>query len=379
MRIIAFYLPQFHDIPENDEWWGKGFTEWTNVKKAKALYNNHNQPRIPLNRNYYNLLDDDIKIWQAKIAKEYGIYGFCYYHYWFSGKMLLEKPMEQMLKNNKVDIPFCICWANDSWTKAWVGEKKTLIKQEYGDKNEWKDHFYYLLQFFNDPRYIKNNNKLLFVIYKPENIPCLSEMLNYWQELSLDNGFAGIEFAYQTNGYNNLPQKDRNESIFTYDIEFEPGLTKEKLYANKKYILRQMKHVITEFTQKYLGSNYFKYLGSGIKGGNGISSYDDIWEEMIAHKPRSEKTIAGAFVDWDNTPRLGKNGTVVQGASPEKFKYYFSEQIRRVKNGTYNNDYIFIFAWNEWAESGYLEPDEKYGYGYLQAVRDSLRENGEFV
>ena len=159
MKIIAFYLPQFHNIPENDEWWGDGFTEWVNVKKAKPLFDGHVQPKEPLNDNYYNLLDDNIKIWQAKIAKEYGVYGFCYYHYWFNGKLLLEKPMEQMLNNKKIDIPFCISWANEPWTKAWVNEKKVLIPQSYGGVNEWKEHFDYLLPFFKDERYIKVHNK----------------------------------------------------------------------------------------------------------------------------------------------------------------------------------------------------------------------------
>ena len=141
MKIIAFYLPQFHNIPENDEWWGNGFTEWTNVKKEKPLYEGHMQPRVPLGGNYYNLLDDNVKIWQADLAKKYGVYGFCYYHYWFNGKMLLEKPMEQMLANKEVDMPFCVCWANEPWTKAWVGdEKKLLIAQEYGKEEEWKQH-----------------------------------------------------------------------------------------------------------------------------------------------------------------------------------------------------------------------------------------------
>ncbi len=137
MKIITFYLPQFHEIPENNEWWGKGFTEWVNVKKAQPLYEGHEQPRVPLNENYYNLLDPNVQVWQAKIAKEYGVYGFCYYHYWFNGKLLLEKPMENMLKNRDIDIPFCVCWANEPWTRAWVGETKVLIPQLYGEKREW--------------------------------------------------------------------------------------------------------------------------------------------------------------------------------------------------------------------------------------------------
>lgn len=377
MKVIAFYLPQFHDIPENDQWWGKGFTEWTNLKKAQPLYPGHNQPRIPLNNNYYNLLDNGVKRWQAKIAKEHGIFGFCYYHYWFSGKLLLEKPMEQMLADPSVDIPFCICWANDTWTKSWVGEKKILIEQKYGERKEWEKHFDYLLPFFKDNRYIKENNRPLLVIYKPENIDCLDDMLNCWMDLSIKNGFDGIDFAYQTDGYNKIPKGKRNDNLFKYDIEFEPGLTRELCLSRKHKILKKSKELLTNFTQKFLKSNVFKFLGSGIKSGHGIMSYDDIWEKMLMRTPRSEKSVAGAFVDWDNTPRLGMKGTVIQGASPEKFKKYFSEQVKRVKKNIYKNDYIFIFAWNEWAESGYLEPDEKFGYGYLNAIKEVLSDERE--
>lgn len=221
MKIIAFYLPQFHDIPENDEWWGKGFTEWVNVKKAQPLYKGHEQPRIPMNENYYNLLDDNVKIWQANIAKEYGIYGFCYYHYWFGGKLLLEKPMEQMLKNPKVDIPFCISWANEPWTKAWVNESKVLIPQFYGGKKEWKEHFDYLLPFFKDNRYIKEDNKPLFIIYRAEVIDCLNDMLDYWTELAQQNGFSGMKYAYQNLTFDLMPNRD--DSRFDYNIEFQPS------------------------------------------------------------------------------------------------------------------------------------------------------------
>ena len=221
MKIIAFYLPQFHNIPENDEWWGDGFTEWTNVKKAKPLYEGHMQPRVPLGGNYYNLLDDNVKIWQADLAKKYGVYGFCYYHYWFNGKMLLEKPMEQMLANKEVDIPFCICWANEPWTKAWVGdERKLLIAQEYGQEEEWKQHFMYLLPFFKDERYITKNGKPLFVFYRPDIVPCMKEMIETWDKLAKENGLSGITFAFQSGDYDWNNSKEAK--LFDYDIEFQP-------------------------------------------------------------------------------------------------------------------------------------------------------------
>lgn len=269
MKIIAFYLPQFHDIPENDEWWGKGFTEWVNVKKAQPLYKGHEQPRIPMNENYYNLLDDNVKIWQANIAKEYGIYGFCYYHYWFGGKLLLEKPMEQMLKNPKVDIPFCISWANEPWTKAWVNESKVLIPQFYGGKKEWKEHFDYLLPFFKDNRYIKEDNKPLFIIYRAEVIDCLNDMLDYWTELAQQNGFSGMKYAYQNLTFDLMPNKD--DSRFDYNIEFQPSYAwndlnnKSAVQKSKLWnFLRSVKRRIYAETEKRLGfdlQRYFNHKG----------------------------------------------------------------------------------------------------------------------
>ncbi|MCD7820315.1 MAG: glycoside hydrolase family 99-like domain-containing protein, partial [Lachnospiraceae bacterium] len=172
VKIIPFYLPQFHTIPENDKWWGKGFTEWTNVRKAVPLFEGHQQPKLPLGDHFYNLLDDETKIWQAELAKQYGIFGFCYYHYWFkNGKRLLEKPAEQMLKNKDIDLPFCFCWANENWSRNWDGGNHEIIMaQEYGGKREWEMHFQYLLPFFRDKRYITMNGKPLFIIYKPEQI-----------------------------------------------------------------------------------------------------------------------------------------------------------------------------------------------------------------
>ena len=339
MKVIAFYLPQFHNIPENNEWWGDGFTEWTNVKKAKPLYLGHEQPRIPKDSNYYNLLDDNVKIWQANLAKEYGIYGFCYYHYWFDGHMLLEKPMEQMLKNKEIDIPFCICWANEPWTRAWVGETKTLIPQRYGNKKEWKEHFDYLLKFFKDNRYIKDKEgKPLFVIYRPEIIEPLNNMLDYWNELAKENGLPGISFAYQQLNFD--LNKNKDESRFKYNIEFQPAYAFYDITSNKFKLLRKLKRFIADKFEKCTGKD-IRQVGRGTKitGFNRIS-YDDAWKAILNRKPKNDKCIPGAFVDWDNTPRHGERGRIYFGANPEKFEKYFKKLIgERIYLSPRNNRY----------------------------------------
>ena len=376
MKIIAFYLPQFHNIPENDEWWGDGFTEWTNVKKAKPVFEGHDQPRVPLGEKYYNLLDDDVKIWQADLAKKYGVYGFCYYHYWFDGKLLLEKPMEQMLANKNIDIPFCVCWANEPWTRAWVGETKTILPQRYGEKKEWKEHFDYLLPFFKDDRYIKEDGKPLVVIYRPEIINVVNEMLDYWSELAIEAGFPGLKFAYQAYGMDAQPKEERNDSRFDYDIEFQPSYVFTQLNKNTFPLLRKIKHKVSCFLEEKTGLT-LRFLGSGKISALNRVDYDKAWNAILNTQPESEKNVPGAFVDWDNTPRHGERGRVYLNTSPEKFKMYLSKQIQRARN-VYNKDMIFMFAWNEWAEGGYLEPDESHGHAYLEAIRDALNENNEF-
>ena len=380
MKIIAFYLPQFHNIPENDEWWGNGFTEWTNVKKAKPLYEGHMQPRVPLGGNYYNLLDDNVKIWQADLAKKYGVYGFCYYHYWFNGKMLLEKPMEQMLAHNEVDIPFCICWANEPWTKAWVGdERKLLIAQEYGKEEEWKQHFMYLLPFFKDERYITKDGKPLFVFYRPDIVPCMKEMIETWDKLAKENGLSGITFAFQSGDYDWNNSKEAN--LFDYDIEFQPPYASHWLYSNDgKFVsaLKKCRRLLAGWAGKKFGIDLYRYGTAQYKKmtGQTVANYDSMWQKIIEAKPVRSNSIPGAFVKWDNTPRHGERGQINVG-TPEKFEYYLSKQIKHARED-YHEDMIFMYAWNEWAEGGYLEPDEDDKYGYLEAIKRALEENNEF-
>ena len=371
MKIIAFYLPQFHEIPENNEWWGQGFTEWVNVKKAEPLFEGHIQPRIPLDKNYYDLSNNSVMDWQIEIAKKYGVYGFCFYHYWFDGHLLLEKPLEAFLKNKKQQLPFCICWANEHWTNAWVSkENKVLIEQKYGDKQQWKEHFDYLLQFFKDERYIVEDGKPLLVIYRPEIIECLNPMLDYWNELAEENGFKGIKFAYQHVAFDLESNKD--DSRFTYDIEYQPTYAQTFMRQKRFKTLRKIKRSIAKFFEKYLKTD-IRYVNT-----EGLIKfdYDEVWNYILNMKPVSPKSIPGAYVNWDNTPRRGNKGIVHLGVTPEKFKKYLTMQIKRARD-VYKTDKIFLFAWNEWAEGGFLEPDEEWKYGMLEAIKEALDDCNE--
>lgn len=376
MKIIAWYLPQFHSIPENDKWWGKGFTEWVNVKKAVPLCEGHNQPRIPLNDNYYNLLDDKVKMWQINLAKQYGIFGFCMHHYWFDGKLLLEKPLEQYLANKDLNLPFCICWANEHWTNQWASSsEKILIEQRYGGRKEWKQHFDYLLPFFNDTRYIKENGKPLFVIYRPELIECINDMLDYWQELAKESGLPGITFAYQ--GFKWDYVKDKDDSRFTYNIEYQPTLCWNE--ARQKTLAVKIQDSLPAWFMKLFVKplNYIKgIIASHETVNERVQDYDELWEKVLLHQPVSDKCIPGVFVDWDNTPRKGERGIYLKGATPVKFQKYFERMLEKAKH-VYKKDYLFVFSWNEWAEGGYLEPDVKNGYGYLEAIKYALEKYGE--
>jgi len=351
MKILAFYLPQFHEIPENNEWWGKGFTDWTNVKKAKPLFVGHQQPREPLNNNYYDLSDVEVMKWQSKIAQEHGVHGFCYYHYWFNGKKLLERPLENMLKDKEVTIPFCFSWANEPWARTWDGrDKDVLMAQEYGGEKEWQEHFDYLLKFFKDDRYIKIDNKPMLLIYRTENISDVNIMYDYWEKLALKNGFNGIYLVETLNSFQNTAFVEKSSAM----VEFEPMYTTSNFIPIKKKIIDKIYNFL-----------FFK--------GVMTRSYDYVWSLIVNRKYNTfgnRKTFVGSFVDWDNTPRKGKNGLIFRNVLIDKFKYYFSKQIKKSKK--HNSDYIFINAWNEWAEGTYLEPDKKNGIQYLEVIKDII-------
>lgn len=384
MKIIALYLPQYHSIPENDMMWGKDYTDWVCLKKGEKLIDEQYQPRIPLNKNYYDLLKPETKAWQINLAKKYGVYGFCAYHYWFNGKLVLEKPMEQYLEDKSLDLPFFFCWANHNWDNAWDVSKhskpKTLLVQDYKDMSDIKNHFDYMLPFFKDERYMKENGKPVFCIYNPLRVELkyLKLMKKQWDELARENGFEGICFTYQWGAALFTMGRSRRD-IFDYGFEYLPSLVD---FADKKPIelaYRELVRKVGTKLQKYFGEWMFKYRFQSHISDEGVKtvlSYDDVWERALSiNYKKYNNIIPGAFTDWDNTPRHHHNGKVIMGSTPEKFKKYLQRQIIRSKN--MGKDAILIFAWNEWAEGGYLEPDEKNGYGYLEAINSALKETNE--
>lgn len=358
MKLLSFYLPQFHEIPENNTWWGKGFTEWNNVKNCKPLFLSHYQPRVPLNKDYYDLMDESVMEKQMKLADKYGIYGFCFYHYWFKGKKLLERPIEHLLNNSKANLPFCFAWANEPWCRSWHGirgEKEVLMRQDYGNREDWKKHFEYLLPFFKDKRYIIVDNKPMFLIYHIAQIACSTEMFKCWNELAVCHGFDGIHIVSMLNASDGVS----TNSYVSATVDFEPGKTR-RANAGTTGVFSALKQ---ELTEKY---NNFGILNQLLCN---YLNYDSINEEMLK-KRHKKNEYRGVFVDYDDSPRRKIKGSICRGSTPQKFENYLLKNIEKsIEEG---NEFMFINAWNEWGESNYLEPDERYGYAYLHAVKRAL-------
>ena len=304
--------------------------------------------------------------WQADIAKKYGVYGFVYYHYWFEEGMLMEKPAELMLKSPEVEMPFCFSWANHTWKRNWAGKSDSILREQtYGDEKEWTRHFYYLLQFFKDPRYIRVDGKPLMILYNPLGVKEFPNMIKCWQKLAKKEGLPGLTICHQQNQFDH--ETDAQKNLYNYGIEF------------------QMNAAVLEFTSKsvkFAAERFLNRIADKLpflrcRATTMHYTYDEIWDIVLNQQPRGKTWFPGAFVDWDNTPRRKNRGQVCTDVTPEKFHYYLSKQIKRARD-VYKKDYLFMFAWNEWGESGYLEPDELYGFKMLEAVRDALLENNEF-
>lgn len=357
IRPLAFYLPQFHPIPENDLWWGKGFTEWTNVTKAKPLFKGHNQPRYPADLGYYDLRLPETRAAQAQLAKENGIHGFIYYHYWFNGRRILNRPADEILKLGEPDFPFCFCWANHDWTKRWSGnEGEILLKQNYNLADDL-DHIRFMMPFFRDDRYVKVDGKPVFIVFRPSNFPYpFKQTAQVWREEAVKQGLPGLYLIGIESDHKVI--RDSPADLGTdANAEFQPNwpnLGKPVGRDLVSRILRKFKLTSDHFIRKSF------YL------------YDDIVKRDLDRKPAGYLLYPGVTPDWDNTARVATGGQVFLGSTPEKYGFWLEQKIKKFTPPTPEENFIFINAWNEWAEGNYLEPDARWGSAYLEKTKEVI-------
>lgn len=349
-RVIAFYLPQFHPIPENDEWWGKGFTEWTNVGKAKPLFKGHYQPRVPADLGYYDLRVPETRQAQADMARANGIEGFCYWHYWFgNGKRLIERPFNEVLDSGEPDFPFCLAWANESWKGFFHGlkDRNTLIEQLYPGKKDYVAHFNEILPAFKDKRYLTIDNKPIFMIYKPFQHPELEIFIELWQKLAQENGLEGIYFVAH--------------SLYPEEV---PELTKKgidavslnRMFAYYRHQRSIPKRALDKFRQKAFGTPF-------------VYNYEKVMGSFLGKEESKENIFPTVIPNWDHSPRSGRESLIFHSSTPSLFGQHLSKAIQLVENKPQNKRVIFLKSWNEWAEGNYVEPDLKFGMKYLQEIK----------
>jgi len=337
-RIIAFYLPQFHPIPENDEWWGKGFTEWTNVARAKPLFPGHLQPRTPGELGFYDLRIPETRLQQTLLARQYGIQGFCYWHYWFGGRRLLERPFAEVLHSGEPDFPFCLGWANQTWTGVWHGApNRVLIEQTYGDWTEARRHFEAVLPALLDKRYLRVQGCPIFVLHMPHELPEPLVFTNLWREWARAEGITDIFF---------VGTQDAGWPAQQYGFD-------GTLIANPGRVFNR--HNGRSVARRFLGwptrIPYSAMLRTGLPD------------------PLGESEFPCVVPNWDNTPRTARNGVVVTGSSPHLFARHLDDAIRALESRPFSHRLVFLKSWNEWAEGNFVEPDIHYGRAYLEAIK----------
>ena len=358
VRVIAFYLPQYHPTPHNNEWWGEGFTEWTNVAKAKKLYPGHYQPKIPSTLGFYDLRMPEVREKQVQLAKEAGVTAFCYYHYWFSeGHEELDFPFKDVVKRGEPDFPFCLCWANQSWySKFWNKDgsvQKTLLAEQlYLGEKDNEAHFYSLLEAFKDKRYLKVEGKLLFLIYAPFEFKAFDEFKKQWNKLAEQNGLPGFYFVAQTlyadkinsileMGYDGVNHCHRLDHIF------------------KRNFCEKMKDKFVYHTKQILKYPF-------------IISYKKAIKDVVCKEDYRNNVYPTMMPNWDHTPRSIDGGSVLHNASPKYFEQHAFDILNTTKDKPEENKIVFLKSWNEWGEGNYMEPDLKYGKGYIKALKSAI-------
>lgn len=349
-RLIAFYLPQFHPIPENDQWWGKGFTEWTNVAKAKPLFPDHYQPHLPADLGFYDLRLSEARLAQAELAREHQIEGFCYWHYWFSGKRLLERPFNEVLVSGQPDFPFCLAWANETWSRRWLGEEKDIIQKQTYSAEDDLNHARWLLPVFADKRCIRVQERPLFLIYRPLDLPEPKRTTETLRQECVKNG---LPEPYLVGINAHCSHLDCRTVGFDGTLNFEPqlGVLPDFLEDGQKF-------------SKFKRNLQLGIISPRLK----IYDYTAARQLMLARK-KDFPVYPAIFVGWDNTPRRGHNSIVMINSESEHFASGLTEMIGSVLAKPYDDRLVFINAWNEWAEGNHLEPDLKNGLQFLEMVR----------
>ena len=352
-RLIAFYLPQYYPTRENNEWWGNGFTEWTNVGRAKPLFKGHYQPRVPADLGYYDLRLPEIREEQAQMAKEAGIEGFCYWHYWFAGRRLLDRVFREVVESDKPDYPFCLCWANHSWyAKTWDANipDKLLIEQTYPGKQDYIDHFYAMLPAFKDKRYITVGGKILFVVYAPLDIPDINIFITTWNSLAIQNGLNGFYFVGFTF------QKNKIKAIIDAGFDSVAIDYIKETYTFKTSIIREL---------------YERILRKALKIPR-IRTYANYVETVLMNYKVARTIHPCILPNFDHSPRSEYRGVILINSTPSQWEKLCRNVFSLLKDRDYDENLVFIKAWNEWGEGNYLEPDLKYGKKYLDALKKTI-------
>ena len=346
MEILAHYLPQFHPIPENDRWWEPGFTEWTNVTRARPLFRGHVQPHLPADLGFYDLRVAEVRQAQADFARRYGLTGFCYWHYWFAGRLLLERPFEEVLSTGEPDYPFCIAWANQSWSGIWHGAPhRILIEQTYPGADDDARHFAYLLRAFEDPRYIRIKGRPLLFIYKPADLPQPAQFVDRWQAMASVAGLEGLHLVASL-----------GES--SYATHLEDGFD-----AAVYYEFPFQETFMTWFRERLMSRNVIR----------GPKRFP--YRRALPEPPTDigGTVIPCVYPNWDNTPRAGRRGVLATHSTPERFGAQVRRAIEIASRAPAGERMVMIKSWNEWAEGNYLEPDREYGFARLEALAEEVR------
>ena len=373
-RLLAFYLPQFHPIPENDEWWGPGFTEWTNVARARPLFRGHYQPRLPADLGFYDLRLPEVREAQAELARHAGIEGFVYYHYWFGGKRLLERPFSEVLTSGQPKFPFCLCWANQTWSGIWHGSpNRVLMEQTYPGNEDNERHFMTLLEAFHDERYIRVNGKPVFIIYRPLEIPRVSQFIDQWRELATKQSLPSLHFvAHLLSSEKNWDYRSNG-----FDAALVTNTFKAWAMGPWEVLHRRLAHQDARLSRirlltEYLGKGIVRAVRRSTAGFRNIVLYEDAMPFFRDLANNDRDLYPSVIPNWDNTPRSGYRGFVLHESTPELFAIHLQDVVSSVADRQVQERLVFVKSWNEWAEGNYLEPDQRFGGSYLRVVRDAV-------